>query len=141
MTTKIPYSTLMSYILFLSFYTPCITTIVMIKKEIGWKYMFIHLVSGLLISYTLRLLTFSIFGGIEKSLKIEFIFNNLYFLVIGYSFLLITIILLTMPYKIYFLNIRFGKNFNINKIKFYLNFGMIFSSLIGIIFLLLFIFL
>ena len=103
--------------------------------------MFIHLVSGLLISYTLSLLTFSIFGGIEKSLKIEFIFNNLYFLVICYSFLLITIILLTLPYIIYFLNIRFGKNFNINKIKFYLNFGMIFSSLIGIIFLLLFIFL
>lgn len=141
MATNIPYSTLMSYVLFLSFYTPCITTMVMIKKEIGWKYMFIHLASGLLISYTLSLLTFSIFGGIEKSLKIEFIFNNLYLLVIGYSFLLIAIILLTLPYIIYFLNIRFGKNFNINKIKFYLNFGIIFSSLIGIIFLLLFIFL
>lgn len=115
MASPMPYATLFSYVMFLCFYTPCIATIVMIKKEIGWKHMFIHLIGALLISYCLSLLTFTILGGIEKVINPNFNANNIYLYIIGLSVLLVTLSLLGLPYFAYYLNLKFNKNFPINK--------------------------
>lgn len=48
-----------SFILFLSFYTPCLSTVVTIKKEAGKKIMFLHLGIAFLFTYLLSMIGFT----------------------------------------------------------------------------------
>ena len=58
-------SVMLSFITFISFYIPCMATISVMKREIGWKYVFLHIGISLLSSYLFALFVFSLFGSIE----------------------------------------------------------------------------
>ncbi|MDE6289786.1 MAG: hypothetical protein K2L64_03395, partial [Ureaplasma sp.] len=64
---KAPVATSISYLIFFSFYVPCIATIAIMKKEAGWKWTLIHLLTAFVLSYGLSLITYS-FGGMIENL-------------------------------------------------------------------------
>lgn len=68
----LPYATLMSYLVMFTFYTPCLSTTVVMKKEGGIKNTFIHLGAAIGLSYLLCLIFYSSIGSIEKIIQ----FNN-----------------------------------------------------------------
>lgn len=66
---KAPIATSTSYLFFLIFYTPCLSTTVTLKKEGGWKLMGIHLLSAFLFAYTLSLVCYGVIGSFELMSK------------------------------------------------------------------------
>lgn len=68
-SVTLPIATLASYLVMFSFYTPCLSTTVVMKKEGGTKNTFIHLVAALVLSYLLCLVFYVGIGSVEKILK------------------------------------------------------------------------
>ncbi|GAA5414338.1 ferrous iron transport protein B [Ureaplasma ceti] len=62
----LPIATIISYLMFFSFYTPCLSTTVVMKKEGGWKKAGIHLITAFAVSYALSLFTYVGIGSVEK---------------------------------------------------------------------------
>lgn len=63
---SLPVATLISYIFMFAFYTPCVSTIVVLKKEGGIKNLIIHLFSAFAVSYVLCLFVYVGIGSIEN---------------------------------------------------------------------------
>lgn len=61
----LPIGISLAYLMFFSFYVPCMVTIVILIKEIGRKYAWIDIGYGLLFSYLLAMFVYAIFGGFE----------------------------------------------------------------------------
>ncbi|MDE6472871.1 MAG: hypothetical protein K2K73_00455, partial [Ureaplasma sp.] len=73
---KAPIATSISYLLFFTFYIPCVATIVVMKKEAGWKWTGIHLLAAFILSYCLSLFSYSFGGMIEKMIQHPEIISN-----------------------------------------------------------------
>lgn len=63
--THLPISTIASYLIFFSFFTPCLSTDVAIKKEMGQKVLWIELLMSLVVAYGMSALVFNGFGYVE----------------------------------------------------------------------------
>ena len=64
--SQLKIATIISYLIFLSFYTPCVSATIVIKKETNKKIMFIHLLSAFFITYLFSMIGFSVIGLIEQ---------------------------------------------------------------------------
>lgn len=62
---QIEKSTILSYLTFFSFYIPCLATIVVMKKQIGWKYTLTNIWVGLVASWIASFIVFNLSGLIE----------------------------------------------------------------------------
>lgn len=62
---SLPIATIASYIFMFAFYTPCVATMVVLKKEGGWRNLIIHLISAFVLSYVLCLFVYVGIGSIE----------------------------------------------------------------------------
>ncbi len=56
---------IISYLIMFTFYIPCLASVVVMKKEIGWKYTLINIFGILLISYCLSWIAFNFAGAIN----------------------------------------------------------------------------
>lgn len=85
-----PIPVIISYLIMFSFYIPCLASVVVMKKEIGWKYTLINIFGILLICYCLSWIVFNFAGAINiiflnkqfKSIPIVFMFIFLAILII-----------------------------------------------------------
>lgn len=92
----LPSAIAVSYLFFFAFYSPCLAAIVVLKKEIGWKYMAYNIFYGLLFSYLLAMFSFGLFGGIEliirntHTIAFSILITILGMVIISYVVLMIT---------------------------------------------------
>ncbi len=63
--THLPIATIASYLIFFSFFTPCLSTDVTIKKEMGRKVLLIELLTSFVVAYGMSALVFNGFGYVE----------------------------------------------------------------------------
>lgn len=93
-------ATITSFLIMFTFYAPCMATLVVMKKEIGWKYVLISLFSILLISYFISWIVFIFIASIIN------IINNTDFSTIGLVLLLVSFVLLIIIFMIHSLRIK-----------------------------------
>lgn len=65
----LPIASLVSYLMMFAFYTPCLSTTVVMRKEGGMKNTLIHLIVAFGLSYLLCLISYIGIGSIEKIIK------------------------------------------------------------------------
>ena len=92
-TIHLPIATIISYVLMFSFYTPCIATIVVLKKEGGYKNLIIHMISTFAVAYILSLFAFCGIGSIELLALKPHLINNALIII---SWILFAIIFIYM---------------------------------------------
>ncbi len=61
-----PIATIISFLIMFTFYTPCLATLIVMKKEIGWKYVFISMGIIFGFTYLTSLVTFLIIASIYQ---------------------------------------------------------------------------
>ena len=140
-SVTLPIASVVSYLMFFCFYTPCLSTTVIMKKEGGLKRTLIHLVTAFLASYLLALLSYVSVGSIEKVATEPGAADN-GFMVAAWLIYFIAICLIFVPY-IYKLSLEYkAKPIYVNFNKAYIVFvisGLGFI-LIASLFVLIFIF-
>lgn len=101
LNTNIPIAITYSLFTFSLFYMPCFSTIAILKKEGGWKWMFIQLVIGFLLAYLLSFVGFTFIGSIELLL-----INNspIYIMLITLLSISFIYFLITQAYSFYLNN-------------------------------------
>lgn len=136
---SLPVATIGSYVFMFAFYTPCVATMVVLKKEGGWKNLIIHLSAAFILSYILCLFVYVGIGSIELIINNPNMLTNpliiIVWAIIGSS---IVYMLFVNSYWFYF-NTKFEK-ISVNKYKFmyisnWICAGIIlFATTIGLIF-------
>lgn len=95
----LPSAIAVSYLFFFAFYSPCLAAIVVLKKEIGWKYTAYNVMYGLLFSYLLAMFSFAVFGSIELLIwNVHAIAFSILISIIGLS-VIAYIVLIIVRYK------------------------------------------
>lgn len=100
---SLPIASIISYLIFFSFYTPCLSTTVVMKKEGGWKKAGIHLISAFAISYLLSLFTYTGIGTIEKCVLDPHLASNAV-MIIAWIIFAIAILIIFVPQIYQFVN-------------------------------------
>lgn len=77
MSFNLPISSVISYFIFFGFYVPCFSTLAVVKREVGWKWMFIQLFSNLLFAYLFAFVSYNLVGTIEKNIIVTNYINNI----------------------------------------------------------------
>ena len=138
---SLPVASVVSYLMFFTFYTPCLSTTVVMKKEGGLKKTIIHLVTAFLASYLLALLSYVSIGSIEKCVIDPSVASN-GFIITGWAIYFIATLLIFAPYGYkLFLEYKAKPIFvNYNKAYFVLVVSGLGFILIASLFVLIFIF-
>lgn len=92
-----------SFIIFLSFYTPCLATTILIKKESGRKLMVTHLVFAFFITYFVSSFAFGFVTFFANISSFNFVNNNLAFIILFSINLFVLIFYLAINLYRYFL--------------------------------------
>lgn len=89
---KLPIATIASYLMYFTFFIPCMATVVVIKKEIGKKYLLIHIVFSLLLAYVSSWIIFILIGSFEGYVNQTVIYNLPILLLSVFGFISISLI-------------------------------------------------
>lgn len=95
----LPIATISAYLVFFAFYTPCLSTIVVMKKEGGWKKTGLHLLTAFFTSYSLALFFYVGIGSIEKCVLSPVIADN-GFMISAWIIFAMAIAFIFIPYLI-----------------------------------------
>ncbi len=92
----LPIATLGSYVFMFAFYTPCVATMVVLKKEGGWKNLIIHLVAAFVFAYILCLFVYVGIGSVELLANNSNLISNpliiIVYIIIGLSLICMLIV-------------------------------------------------
>lgn len=74
--TKLPIATTASYLVFFSFFTPCLSTDIVIKKEAGTKIMLLELLMSFVVAYGMSAIVFNGIGFVELLTQKSMLITN-----------------------------------------------------------------
>lgn len=112
---KSPIATSVSFLFFLIFYTPCLSTTVVLKKEGSWKWMWIHLITAFVFSYMLSFISYGVLGTFENIVNNYGFVNNIFNIINLLLLVLVFASLIINTSVKYWFNKQNKINFKINK--------------------------
>ncbi len=65
---NLPVASVTSYFMFFAFYTPCFSLLGVIRKEVGWKWMFVQFLTSILFAYVFSFYIYNLVGIFEKNI-------------------------------------------------------------------------